>query len=170
MGNSDLGGTMFQTAEQAKNYILDHDRYAKICNQLTVAQLRVMYAAKLRAKGYTVLVGGPAVMSKDELVNACVNEDYPLAAEARQVYYQSLGACAMFDHLTRDQLYALHTSLYRAHDRLYRKLIGPDYQPVIDPLSDKWAIISAAQDEITETASAVYAELDRRKQEASADA
>jgi hypothetical protein len=76
----------------------------------------------------------------------------------------------MFDHLTRDQLYALHTSLYRAHDLLYRKLIGPDHQPVIDPLSDKWAAICAAQDEISETASAVYAELDRRRLEASADA
>jgi hypothetical protein len=76
----------------------------------------------------------------------------------------------MFGHLTRDELYVLHTSLYHAHDRLHRKLIGPDYQPVINPLSDEWAIISAAQDEISETASAVYAEIDRRKQETSADA
>jgi hypothetical protein len=84
--------TTFQTAEQAKAYILDHDRYAKTCNRQTVAQLRVMYAAKLHAKRYMVLAGGPVVMSKDELVNACVDEDYPLAAEARRVYYQSLGA------------------------------------------------------------------------------
>jgi hypothetical protein len=76
----------------------------------------------------------------------------------------------MFGHLTQDELYALHTSLYLAHDRLHRRLIGPDYQPVIDPLSDEWAVISAAQDRISETAEAVSAEIGRRKQETSADA
>jgi hypothetical protein len=84
--------TTFQTAEQAKNYILDHDGQVKIWDRQTVVQLRKLYAARLRTQGITVYLGGPAVMSKDELIRALADEDYPLTAEARQIYYQSLGA------------------------------------------------------------------------------
>jgi hypothetical protein len=84
--------TTFTSSTQAKNYILDHDRYAKTCNRQTTAQLRVMYAAKLAADGVQILIGGPAVMSKDELINALVDHDYPDAPAARECYYQSIGA------------------------------------------------------------------------------
>jgi hypothetical protein len=82
--------TTFTSPDQARNYILDHDRYAKTCNRQTIAQLRVMYSAKLAADGIQVLIGGPAVMSKDELISALVDHDYPDAAAAREVYYQSV--------------------------------------------------------------------------------
>jgi hypothetical protein len=82
---------MFETAEQAKAYILDHDRSVKTWNRQTTAQLRMTYAAELRAEGITVLIGGPARMSKNELIHALAEENYPQVAEARAVYYESMG-------------------------------------------------------------------------------
>jgi hypothetical protein len=72
----------------------------------------------------------------------------------------------MFDTLTLVELYDLHTSLWKTHTALHAKLIGPDYQPVIDPLSDDWNLISAACQQITETMTATHAEITRRAQEA----
>jgi hypothetical protein len=93
---TDLGGNMITVTltfdpATAKAYILDHDRDVKTWNRLTTAKLRVTYAAKLRAEGITVLIGGPAGMSKDELISALAEENYPQVAEARAVYYESMG-------------------------------------------------------------------------------
>jgi hypothetical protein len=71
----------------------------------------------------------------------------------------------MFDMLTLDELYRLHTSLFHAHRNLHARMIGPgpDLKPVISPLSDDWRIIAAACAEITETMRAVSDECDRRE-------
>jgi hypothetical protein len=76
----------------------------------------------------------------------------------------------MFDMLTLDQLYALHTSLCATHFKLYRRLVGVNGQPLIDPTGPDWAIITAAQNELHETVTAVYAEITRRHEQACADA
>lgn len=74
----------------------------------------------------------------------------------------------MFDMLTTGQLFHLHTSLYFTHRKLHDQIVGPDYPypPLIDPLSDTWAVVSAACSEVSETMHAVYAELARRDREA----
>lgn len=67
----------------------------------------------------------------------------------------------MFDMLTLDQLYTLHTSIShharQAHERI---MDGPE--PRVPVFSDEWALHSAHADELRETAAAVYAEITRR--------
>ena len=62
----------------------------------------------------------------------------------------------MFDMLTRDQLYALHTSLAASATRIHQRIMG------LPVFSDAWQIASAAHDEITETMSAISSDLTRR--------
>jgi hypothetical protein len=73
----------------------------------------------------------------------------------------------MFDALTRDQLYDLHTSLFNTHTALHAKLVGPapERLPLIDPLSGDWNVISAACEEVSETMTATLAEITRRSQD-----
>ena len=81
---------MFDTAPQAREYLLLHDRRAKELNRQTVAALRRIYGQSLAVQGVQVLVGGPSVMSKDELINAICDQEYPRAAAAREVYYAAM--------------------------------------------------------------------------------
>ena len=73
----------------------------------------------------------------------------------------------MFDALTRDQLYDLHTSLFRTHKAIHSRMVGPspELKPLISPLSDDWAMRAAACVQITETMQAVNDEIGRREQE-----
>ena len=68
----------------------------------------------------------------------------------------------MFDLLTLDQLYTLHTSISRdagqAHERIMDGL-----KPRVPVFSDEWALHSAHAEELRETAAAVYAEITRRE-------
>jgi hypothetical protein len=65
----------------------------------------------------------------------------------------------MFDALTRDDLYELHTRLAATATRIHNRVMA---SPVF---SDEWQIASAAHDEVTETMSAVTGELTRRRLE-----
>ena len=80
----------FTDGTHARNYLLGRDRYVKLCNRQSLAQLRAMYADALDSSGITVLVGGPMVMSKDELISALADHHYPDAPAARVAYYQSV--------------------------------------------------------------------------------
>lgn len=71
----------------------------------------------------------------------------------------------MFDTLTLDQLYAMHNGLYLHHRTVHARMVGPDMQPVISPLSDDWNILSAKCAEIRETMTAVNAEIQHRETE-----
>ena len=83
---------MFDTAEQAREYILTHDHRAKELNRQSVTALRRIYGQSLAAQGIQVLAGGPAVMSKDELINAICDQEYPRIAAALAAYYASIEA------------------------------------------------------------------------------
>ena len=67
----------------------------------------------------------------------------------------------MFDMLTLDQLYTLHTSIcrdaFQAHER-----IMDGSGPRVPVFSDEWALHSAHAEELRETAAAIYAEITRR--------
>ena len=68
----------------------------------------------------------------------------------------------MFDMLTLDQLYTLHTSLFDAHQKLHVLLVDrPGTGPVI-PYGPDWNIANAACSELTETMIWVGAEITRR--------
>lgn len=75
---------------------------------------------------------------------------------------------SMFDMLTTDQLFNLHTGLFRTHQKLHHRLVSDQYPypNLIGPLSEDWNIISAACAEVSETMHAVHAEITRRDQEA----
>ena len=61
----------------------------------------------------------------------------------------------MFDMLTRNELYELHSSLALTHTRINNRLTNP--------LSREWQIGSAACREISETMTAVFAEIQKRQ-------
>jgi len=71
----------------------------------------------------------------------------------------------MFDTLTLDQLYDLHTKLAAEHTARHHQLMS-----MPDALADAWQVLAVKQDETSETMDAVYAEIARREQEANADA
>ena len=67
----------------------------------------------------------------------------------------------MFDLLTLDQLYTLHTSISH-HARQAHERIMDGLKPRVPVFSDEWALHSAHAEELRETASAIYAEITRR--------
>jgi hypothetical protein len=74
----------------------------------------------------------------------------------------------MFDMLTLDQLCKLHHSLAETHHALHGRLVDqddPGRKPLVPVLSDDWNIISAACQEVSETMTAVYAEIGAREAE-----
>ena len=77
----------------------------------------------------------------------------------------------MFDMLTLDELYQLHTKLCHAHTAIHERLFGPGEigalprKPLVPVFSDTWNILEAHEIELGETAKAVYAEIGRRQQE-----
>lgn len=71
----------------------------------------------------------------------------------------------MFDMLTADQLFRLHTSLYQQGKRVHERMITPDGHPRISVFSEAWAVLAACHAELTETQQAVGAELRRRRAE-----
>lgn len=79
----------FADGDQARAYLLEHDADARALNRLSVASLREVEARFLAAAGETRILGGP--QSKDELVRSILEIRYPLAAQARETYYQSTG-------------------------------------------------------------------------------
>lgn len=74
----------------------------------------------------------------------------------------------MFDMLTRDDLYNLHTSLFGTHTKLHRRILDANLNPLVSPLGEDWAVISAAMCEVAETMRATMAEIGRREQMAQA--
>jgi hypothetical protein len=68
----------------------------------------------------------------------------------------------VFDKLTLDQLYTLHTSISH-HARQAHERIMDGLKPRVPVFSDEWALHSAHADELRETASAVYDEITRRE-------
>lgn len=70
----------------------------------------------------------------------------------------------MFDTLTLEGLYQLHEQLCADHDANHQRMIIPGQGPRISVYGDEWAVLSAKQAEINETADAVYAEIKRRQQ------
>jgi hypothetical protein len=70
----------------------------------------------------------------------------------------------MFDLLTLDDLYELHSRLCAQSGQIHGRLM--DGQAVqVSPLSDEWALQQARIREIDETADAAYAEIQRRENE-----
>jgi hypothetical protein len=73
----------------------------------------------------------------------------------------------MFDMLTADDLYRLHSSLCATIIRLSDRMIPADpAAPRLSVYSAEWAVLRGASDELNETAAAVYTEIARREQEA----
>jgi hypothetical protein len=71
---------------------------------------------------------------------------------------------SMFDMLTLDDLYELHSRLCAQAAEIHAKLMDGQVA-LISPLSDEWALQSARVREVTETADAAYAEIARRERE-----
>ena len=76
----------------------------------------------------------------------------------------------MFDMLTTDELFALHTSLYNQGTLVHARMLGPDGQPRMDVFGDDWRVLAAWHAEVGEMQQEIGAELRRRAQEARADA
>jgi hypothetical protein len=72
----------FATADQAKAYIIRHDRRVVQLDRMTVAELTQIDRQNRRTNG--VLLTGP--LSKDELVNSIIETEYSLASQARAAY------------------------------------------------------------------------------------
>jgi hypothetical protein len=71
----------------------------------------------------------------------------------------------VFDLLTLDDLYELHTRLCAQEREIHARLMD-GLTPLISPLSDEWNLQAARCREIAETADAAYAEIQRREDEA----
>lgn len=71
----------------------------------------------------------------------------------------------MYDTLTLNDLYALHTRLNQEGERLHQRFMA-----LPSALSDEATLLMAKTSEVGETMGAVYAEIDRRREEAAADA
>jgi hypothetical protein len=71
-------------------YILAHDKRVVQLDRMSVPMLRREYNAALEGTGHALLYGGP--VSKDEWVGAVIELEFPLITEARECYYQSIGA------------------------------------------------------------------------------
>jgi hypothetical protein len=80
----------FDTADQARAYILVHDGRAKRLSKMSVSVLHRTYIEALAAAGQILLYGG--AVSKDEHINAILDAEFPRIAEARTDYYQKTGA------------------------------------------------------------------------------
>ena len=77
----------------------------------------------------------------------------------------------MYDMLTLADLYQLHRDLARQHTGIHCRLVDPlTHQPLIDPMSTDWDLLSAKEQEIGETMRAVYLETARRERERRTDA
>ena len=82
----------------------------------------------------------------------------------------------MFDFLTLADLYQLHTQLATDHLAAFRKLydVNPadlkDATPKVGVFTDEWNILAAKMADLSQTAAAVFTEIDRRENEARADA
>lgn len=83
----------------------------------------------------------------------------------------------MYDMLTRDELSALHHTLCSQYSRQHRVIMGlMDLQhaagaSIIDLLaSPAFKVLDASHRELDEMSAAVYAEIQRRDEEARADA
>ena len=63
----------------------------------------------------------------------------------------------MYDTLTLPELYKLHNDLFNEHQALHRKLVGPDYKPIVDPLGEYWAEIDAQCREVSAKMADVHA-------------
>jgi hypothetical protein len=70
----------------------------------------------------------------------------------------------VFDMLTLDDLYELHTRLCAQEREIHAKLMDGQVA-LVSPLSDEWNLQSARCAEIKETADAAYAEIARRERE-----
>jgi hypothetical protein len=77
----------------------------------------------------------------------------------------------MFDTLTLDDLYELHTQTCTEARLVHETLMdGINTRPGVTVFSDDWNIKSAKCAELDETAAAVYTEIARREAEVRADA
>jgi hypothetical protein len=76
---------MFYTADDAHEYIRQHDADVKQWNRQSKATLAAI--VREHADG-TWIVGGPQAWSKDELINRLADDKYPLANEARTRMYE----------------------------------------------------------------------------------
>jgi hypothetical protein len=68
----------------------------------------------------------------------------------------------VFDLLTLDDLYELHSRLC-AQEREIHATLMDGMTPLISPLSDEWKIQAARCEDITQTADAAWAEIQRRE-------
>jgi uncharacterized protein YciI len=80
----------FDTADQARSYILAHDKRVKQLSRMSVSTLHRTYVEALAAAGQILLYGG--AVSKDEHINAIIDAEFPRADEARADYYRLIGA------------------------------------------------------------------------------
>jgi len=69
----------------------------------------------------------------------------------------------MFDMLTLDQLYVLHTSLHDTHTRIHERMMTGT-RPLMPVDGDDWMILRATCEQVAETMFAVSAEIDRREE------
>jgi hypothetical protein len=74
--------------EDAKAYIIKHDRRVVMLDGKTIAVLHSIHKAAIGAANETVVWGGPR--SHDELVNAIIELEFPKIRAAREAYVQSV--------------------------------------------------------------------------------
>ena len=77
---------------------------------------------------------------------------------------------AAFANLSMDGLYALHAALFDETTAIHRRLIGKDGEALVPVFGDEWARLGAEHDDLYGRMLEVSAELDRRREQAHADA
>lgn len=80
---------VFADGGQARAYLLEHDKTARALNAMSDRALTEIERQALARAGQQRLSGGP--QSHDELVSSILELRFPLAAQARDTYYASMG-------------------------------------------------------------------------------
>ena len=80
----------FDTADQAKSYILAQDKRIKQLSRMSLSTLKRTYLEALAVTGQILLYGG--AVTKEEYLWEIICAEFPDRDEARKVYLQSPGA------------------------------------------------------------------------------
>jgi hypothetical protein len=78
----------FTGADQAREYIRQHDNRVRFIDRKPNASLRSIYLSAMSDANLINVLGGP--VSHDELVNAIIDLEFPDITAARSVYVNSI--------------------------------------------------------------------------------